>query len=93
MTEMKWEDPPGAKRGEGAQGKHIIIAAELRGRPGAWARVATYRNQRTAGSIAYGIRKGIQRAYEPAGAFEAVSRSDSEGYQVYARYVGVPEDE
>lgn len=88
MARIKWEEPPGAKRGDGPRGKHFAIAAELRTRPGEWAHIVSYANQRTAGSVAYGIRNGLQRAYEPAGAYDAVSRSLGEEYRIYARYVG-----
>lgn len=81
-----WGDPPPAGRGSGR--RHAPIAEELKNRPGEWRRLDGYLSSRSSGSMAHTIRKGLLPAYEPAGAFEAVSRFAGSDYFVYVRYVG-----
>ncbi|MET9690160.1 hypothetical protein ABZY81_17060 [Streptomyces sp. NPDC006514] len=72
--------------------KHARIARELRGRPQVWGVVRRPASLDSAASAARAIRDARLPAYAPAGSFEAVARSVTEGtvteYRVYARYVG-----
>lgn len=67
-------------------GKWAAIAAELRARPGEWAKVSTSTSNGTAYQIASQLRLGKYRPFQPAGQFEAVKR----GFDVWARFVGEP---
>lgn len=96
MPDIEFEDPPGRLRT--AQLPHSIIAAQLREKSGQWAIVA----RRSAGPSARGMAYQIShatplKAYAPAGAFEAMSRTvdvrQDDGtrvkeFRVYARFVG-----
>lgn len=64
-------------------------AAELKARPGQWARVATKQTTSSAGTLASRIKEGQIRAFIPAGHFQAVIR----GMDVWARYVGPTDEE
>jgi hypothetical protein len=73
-----------------AQGytRHIEVAAQLRERPGQWARVSECSSGDSARTMVYRIRHAIVKAYAPAGAFEAEWRGSGRVRHVYARYVG-----
>lgn len=58
-------------------------AAQLRARPGEWAKVYTHDSTPRAGALAQTIRGGRANAWKPVGAFEARAR----GLDVWARYV------
>ena len=92
---LKWQDPPapqnynqvkgGNVRGQGA---HAQVAAQLRKHPGRWALVLTAAAK---GNSSYpALITGAKfSCYEPAGSFEAVSRSNGDGLvDIYVRYVG-----
>lgn len=68
--------------------RHPPIAAALRERPGEWARVAEYATAHGARHMAYMVRSGTLRAYEPAGAFEGQYRADGSAWALWARYTG-----
>lgn len=90
---VRWEHPPPRQYRGGHGDADTVhdwsaIVAVLRGRPRAWARVATYRDARSAGSIADQLRKGLLKATMPARSIEAVARTVDGKYHVYARYVG-----
>jgi len=59
-------------------------AAQLRDRPGEWALLMTKDTPSKASDLAGNIRRGIMKAFQPAGAFEATIR----GRDVWVRYVG-----
>lgn len=86
---IKWEDPPASKQRRG--GKWAPIADELKANPGKWALVAE--DIKHAGTLLAGIKNGKIKAFEPAGAFEATSRSTTDNktgsrtFNVYARYL------
>jgi hypothetical protein len=89
-SDIVWEDPPGTATGRPGV-RHAAIAAELRARPGEWAKVATAASSQ----MARDIKKARYLAYVPAGSFEAVSRNNrtvngrkSPVAEIYARYVG-----
>lgn len=86
-----WEDPPGHRRTPGSV-DHSVAAAQLRSRPGQWARIAEYASSAGAGSTAARIRAGDARAWEPAGDYEAVSRTVEGKHVVFARYMGGADD-
>jgi hypothetical protein len=88
MSDIVWEDPPKTGRSS-ARGRHTAIAAELKARPGEWAKVLVDTNL----SQSSQIRNGLYKAYQPAGSFEAVARNarNVDGRvrcDIYARYVG-----
>ncbi|GAA1176175.1 MULTISPECIES: hypothetical protein [Streptomyces violaceusniger group] len=72
--------------------KHARIAGELRAHPKVWGVVRKPKSITRAASAAQAIRGARLPAYAPAGSFEAVARTVTEGgvveYRVYARYVG-----
>lgn len=76
----------------GGSTKHTRIAQELRAHPDVWGVVDRAKTNARAASAAQAIRTAKLHAYEPAGSFEAVSRTVSEAgvaeHRVYARYVG-----
>lgn len=94
MKPIEWTEPPADRRGGSRPSTEWDrIAAELRNHPGEWAKVQTAANP----GAAYAIKNGGLKSFEPAGTFEAVSRSAGKlrGKTVvdtYARYVG-PVDE
>lgn len=65
-------------------GNWVDIAAQLRARPGEWAKIRTFPSKGSAGASATHIKKGTYEAMRPAGAFDATSR----GCDVWARYIG-----
>lgn len=85
---VTWEDPPLTARGGSANSNHGAIAKALKDNPGAWARIGTYASPGSCGSMVVYVKKGLAKAYEPAGTFEAVSRSMDGQYHLFARYVG-----
>lgn len=90
MSEMQWEEPPRAhQHPKDGGGRHAEIAAQLREHPARWAKVFTFSEAEKARSMAYCISHAARmKAYEPAGAFEAISRKVGNETCVYARYVG-----
>jgi hypothetical protein len=89
-TTVTWTEPPGPNR----RGRRPWeeIAAELRAHPGEWALVA----ENVSSVTTHAITRGTFRAFEPAGAFESVSRRGENcehgRTNAYARYVGGPDD-
>ena len=77
---VEFGDLPPAK---GPRSKHRGIAAQLRERPGDWARVDTRPDQTSAENMASAIRRAGIAAYRPAGAFQSAVR----GCDVWARCV------
>jgi hypothetical protein len=75
------QDPPAQRR----TGKYDDIADQLANDMGSWYRIAT---GLSSGSLAAGINNGKVGAFQPKGAFEAVSRTQDDGVAVWARYVG-----
>ncbi|MER7464071.1 hypothetical protein [Streptomyces sp. NPDC097981] len=88
MSTVEYMGPPPKQRNT----KHARIARELRAHPQVWGVVRRPSSLDSASSAARAIRDARLPAYAPAGSFEAVARSVSEGavteYRVYARYVG-----
>jgi hypothetical protein len=69
---------------------HAKVAAEARARQGEWVSIATYRLADSANHIVLYVRTGKRlSAYLPAGSFEARRETTAEGFQVFARFVGV----
>lgn len=86
---IRWEDPPAPRSKPPRPWRWVAEAAELREHPGRWARLTTdSANLRSAAAMAHNIRAGLLRAFQPAGAFEAVARGD----EVWVRYVGHDEE-
>lgn len=83
---LSWEEPP--KITTRPRTKFSEAARKLKARKGEWAKVADYPKAGTAATIANIIKTGRSRFFEPAGAFEAVSRTVEGEHRVYARYVG-----
>lgn len=84
---MHRETPPPSKRGPSA--KNLEIANGLKADPNEWYRIMETNKTTSAGVVVSSIKKGTRGGFEPAGAFEATSRSiDGKGV-VYARYVGI----
>ncbi|MFF7415554.1 hypothetical protein [Streptomyces lydicus] len=88
MSNVEFVGPPPKQRNT----KHARIAGELRAHPNVWGVVRKPTSITRAASAAQAIRNGRLNAYAPAGSFEAVARTVTEGgvveYRVYARYVG-----
>jgi hypothetical protein len=87
---MRWENPPAARPGRHASTKTQAEkdADELRKHPGEWALV----EKDAHAAKAYQVKAGKVKAYQPAGAFEAVIRStpkhSKDRGRLYIRYVG-----
>lgn len=87
---LKWEDPPPSN--QGPRGKWGAVAAELKAHPGKWALIAE--GIKHASTVSNGVKTGKIKAFEPAGEFEATTRSTTpkDGgprvFDVYARYIG-----
>ncbi|MFG2528263.1 hypothetical protein [Streptomyces sp. NPDC048516] len=88
MSTVEFVGPPPKQRNT----KHTRIAGELRAHPNVWGVVRKPTSMTRAASAAQAIRNARLAAYAPAGSFEAVARTVTEGgvaeYRVYARYVG-----
>jgi hypothetical protein len=91
MSELKFETPPAQRRI--TWGRHYEVASRLRAKPGEWAVVGVYNASNTAASIARQVNRGAMAAYQPAGSFEAMSRTVDGEYRAYARFVGEKTDE
>lgn len=87
LNHIRFEEPP-AKSASATKTKHQKIVEKLVKRPGEWALIAAYTTPASMNSMAYVIRRGGLKAYEPAGAFEAVARTTDGKHRVWARYVG-----
>lgn len=97
MTDtIVWEDPPPSNVGAPRQ-TPAITAAQLRRRPGQWARIASKSSITAATAAAYHINHAHAPAFLPEGAFQATARTvwakDAEGvnrpeHRVYARFTG-----
>jgi hypothetical protein len=83
------EVPPGYKAYR-SKYPHPKWAAAMRANPGKWTRLPTDRmTQGSKSGMASNISRGRNTAYEPAGAFEAITRKQSDDdYAVWARFVG-----
>jgi len=88
VSTVEFVGPPPAQRNT----KHARIARELRAHPRVWGVVRRPDTLPRAASAAQAIRDARLPAYAPAGSFEAVARTVTEGgrteHRVYARYVG-----
>ncbi|MCA6093465.1 hypothetical protein LE181_15015 [Streptomyces sp. SCA3-4] len=88
MSAVEFVGPPPKQRNT----KHARIAAELRAHPSVWGVVQKPTSIARAASAAQAIRRARLTAYEPAGSFEAVARTVTDGdateYRVYARFIG-----
>lgn len=94
MAELEWADPPPGKGARYAvPRKHHETAAQLKAKPGLWARVLVSDRDRAMRIAAHQIKNGQLAAYRPARAFEAVSRKVGDEFHVFARYVGEKTDE
>lgn len=84
-SKIKFQDPPRSKTGSDATARHEDIAAQLKDRPGEWALIL----ENVSPSAAGNIRRGMTRAYRPAGSFETAARKSAGGKaDIWARYVG-----
>ena len=89
MVEIRFETPPDDLRSHARpRGWHAETAKRLRRRPAEWAVIDARDTAQKAGGMAYAIRAAQLRAYEPAGAFQAVARKVEGEYRIYARFVG-----
>jgi hypothetical protein len=88
---IRWEDPPPSNTRKEPPGKYVHIADALRQRPGEWAVVSENANS----NMAYSIKNGTLKGFDPPRSFEAVSRGNP-GYEsrnnmrstIYARFIG-----
>ena len=83
---LEWEEPPPRPPRKQPGSKWDPIAKALKSRPGQWACIG--RDIPT--SIIPVINDAKLKCFQPAGAFESVSRNHTARWQadVYARYVG-----
>lgn len=95
---VRWEQPPSlpALRAAEKAARWQSIADGLRARPGEWAVIKEGSINGLTNDVTY-IRKGTG-PFAPAGAFEALQRTDPNDPgargrtgKVYARYIGSPE--
>jgi hypothetical protein len=91
-VDLEWEEPPALRRGPRSSDEATrAIASALQARPNAWAKIAEGSRD---SALVSKIKKGTHPAFAPEGAYEATSRRDEEGdITVWARFVGVDEDE
>lgn len=68
------------------------FAEKLKANMGEWALIGKCRTFGSAGQRAYMFRHGLQKGFEPKGAFEAEARTLLGEHRVYVRYVGVPNE-
>ena len=61
-----------------------LVAAQLKQRPGEWAKIADDADR----SMVTHIATARLSSFAPAGAFEATSRGEGKRADIYARYVG-----
>jgi hypothetical protein len=87
---LRWENPPERAYGTGRPKltEDEKAAAAMRRHPGRWLLLRADANS----SLAYQIKTGQNRAFQPAGAFEAVARGIKTGNgsrgKIYCRYIG-----
>lgn len=76
--------PPSSR---GNERLYAYVAAELRKRPGEWAKMPNSKNRANNANL---IARGKIRAFTPAGHFEAVARQeiDTKDKWIFVRYVG-----
>lgn len=83
---ISFEEPPQSSAGRSRAEWHINLAAQLRSRPGEWAKI---RDGGTGRGLAGVINRASVEVYAPRGSFEAVSRQRKDDQiDIYARYVG-----
>jgi hypothetical protein len=92
-AQVAWEVPPEPVRqatgGAQVSQEWLDVAQLLTDNPLQWAKVAEAEKQAQASALAHRINKGLTKAFEPAGSFEAQSRpSGNGGGYVWARFVG-----
>ncbi|MFI6496827.1 hypothetical protein [Nonomuraea typhae] len=92
--DLVWEDPPEPKGGGyRGPGRYVELAAQLKTRPGKWARAGVFNRTSHTGAMTSAVREG-RSGFEPKGAFEATTRTIKPGMEghmvlhVYVRYVG-----
>ncbi|WP_405775896.1 hypothetical protein [Streptomyces sp. NBC_01538] len=86
MDDLVFEDPPAPRKTNPA---YEAVAEALRKRPREWARVGAFPS---ASMIACNIKRGRPKVFEPAGAFDAVSRKVEDETVLYVQYVGETKD-
>lgn len=69
------------------QNQHRPVAARARASRGTWHYAGTYSSAESARTMAYNVRSGQLRTYQPAGDFDAYSTTCAEGDVVWVRYV------
>lgn len=82
--EITWETPPNTSIGRPARYVHILNT--LRNRPNEWARLEVP-GLKTQSSLATSINQGRIKGSEPAGSFEAVTRTVDGETRLYVRSV------
>jgi hypothetical protein len=85
---LTFEEPPRPASITASVQEQEDAARQLRARPGEWAPVTKQSSAGNAGQFAYTVRRGLRKAWLPAGEFEAVARKVDGEYRVYARFVG-----
>lgn len=89
---LAWEEPPPVNTGRGGKqrGKYDDIVAELRGKPGHWARIMESENLHQVHQLTTRINTGKLLAFRGTaeGKFDSVSRQDPDTgiASVYVRY-------
>lgn len=90
--ELVFEDPPeeALLRSRAGAVKYIDFAIALREHMGRWVVLPAeppYANEKSAQSAAQNIRRGVSKAFQPKGAYEAVAN----GTKIHVRYMGSPD--
>lgn len=93
---LRWQEPPAREnsRSVSTRSKYQPVVDMLKQYPGRWALLMGAHQQ----PMATFIKQGKVKGFEPAGAFEATARkgrivNGKKKWDIYVRYVGVPEAE
>lgn len=99
MSDPVFEQPPNMSRRNTSRRDvprvdHAAVAAELRARPGQWAKVQHYITRKNALTVAWKIRHGAypdsNSRYAPPGAYDATVADIDGEHWLYIRYTGTP---
>lgn len=85
MPDLNWGEPP--PRYGRTYHRHMLIAKRLRERKGEWAWLV-FNSARGAANAARVAEMGLSPAYEPAGDFEAMTRTVDGEFRMYVRFLG-----
>jgi hypothetical protein len=101
VTEIVWQDPPdeavaASRSHQGARTETRASLQEkadaLRASPGQWGLIESFpvtpNRAQAARSMAHNIRRGRYVAFRPAWSFDAVSSTEGDRVNIYAKWLG-----